>query len=401
MLGINEKHDKMKLIYAYAISPLLTIFFVSGTLLSGLSSKYGYDKALQISNEHTLRISMATFISLILPPTILRFIYFGRVLKYGLELYCYICLSLLASSLLFYIFLGVPPNSFGLLGTLSVYCILSYGSTMSTLILKNTRYKITVLTLIAPFLCVYVIYTLNIGVNNIYFPIGEAIILCMSLNSNVPDAEPSKQQDKSPPNYAGTFSTTTDNINDFTNLYDDIAAKLIAIGLSRIGRKTSEPNSHLNSAIDEERKAIERPFLRILAQRYRTDEQRKTLAKHFMLFKEMCLFISYHAILRDDEELHEKVKTELRRTLTDGQPLNAKSLRNKYWYELSKNFYKAYSRSRNMPEALSYSFWRTLSEQHQEFEDVSGSPELARDKAIFEIFSYSYKAIEAEYQGMI
>ena len=52
-------------------------------------------------------------------------------------------------------------------------------------------------------------------------------------------------------------------------------------------------------------------------------------------------------------------------------------------------------------EALSYSFWRTLSEQHQEFEDVSGSPELARDKAIFEIFSYSYKAIEAEYQGMI
>ena len=48
-------------------------------------------------------------------------------------------------------------------------------------------------------------------------------------------------------------------------------------------------------------------------------------------------------------------------------------------------------------EALSYSFWRTLSEQHQEFEYVSGSPELGRGNAIFEIFSYSYKAIEAEY----
>ena len=51
-----------------------------------------------------------------------------------------------------------------------------------------------------------------------------------------------------------------------------------------------------------------------------------------------------------------------------------------------------------MPKALNYSFWRTLSEQNREFADVSGSPEVGRDKAIFEIFSYSYKAIEAEYQ---
>ena len=43
-----------------------------------------------------------------------------------------------------------------------------------------------------------------------------------------------------------------------------------------------------------------------------------------------------------------------------------------------------------LAEALSYSFWRILSEQHQEIEDVSGSPEVDRDKAI-----------EVEYQGMI
>ena len=196
------------------------------------------------------------------------------------------------------------------------------------------------------------------------------------------------------------ISSTTDNIEDFTNLYTDIANKLLEIGLARIGRKTTEPNEYLNSALDAERKAVERPFLRILANRYRTDEQRKILAKHFMLFKEMCLFISYHAILKDDTELHETVKTKLKRRLTAGMPLNAMSLRNKYWYELSKKFYEEYSRSQSMPDALTFSFWRTAVEKYPSFVNVSDMPERESREAIFEIFEYSYRAIEAEYKKL-
>ena len=196
------------------------------------------------------------------------------------------------------------------------------------------------------------------------------------------------------------ISSTTDNIDDFTNLYTDIANKLIEIGLARIGRKTTEPNEYLNSALDEERKAVERPFLRILANRYRTDEQRKILAKHFMLFKEMCLFISYHAILKDDAELHETVKTKLRKRLTAGMPPVSFSQRNRYWYELSKKFYEEYSRTQSMPDALTFSFWRTALEKYPSFVNVSDMPERESRESIFAIFEYIYRAIEAEYKKL-
>ncbi|MBQ6664092.1 MAG: hypothetical protein IJM68_00750 [Synergistaceae bacterium] len=168
-----------------------------------------------------------------------------------------------------------------------------------------------------------------------------------------------------------------------------MAARLVNIGLAHIGRITQSSNPCLTPEQTEARHRVERPFLTLLADRYKDGATRKELARHFMVYKEMTLFMIYATVLKKDATLHAKVRTKLKGRLSLGLPTSVVRKRDELWRSLSEKFYESYTRTKDMGGTLEYVFWSTLPERLR-LGDVFGGEYLKQ------IFEYSREAIVRE-----
>ena len=297
-----RKRINFKIIYAYIIDPLLAVWEVYGVLVSEVYRRYGIDK-LDLLNGRLFITSVITgmtgYVATALPPSIIRFLYLKRGAIYGLEMYICTISSVIISELLVYLTTGIVANSVGLLGTLCVYCILSYDSTQPNTMALQMRLILTVITVAFPFATVSLLRTA-------YFPIWEAIVLCLIIHMHTAkDDSPELQQ-------SVVFTTDSSSLNK------SIAIDLVNIGLAHIGRNTNTTNDYLTQAIKDERRIVERPFRKNLSAKYKSEDQRKALRYHFMFFKEICLSLIFDKLLKDDKELLGYVKTELEARLQSG-----------------------------------------------------------------------------------
>lgn len=178
----------------------------------------------------------------------------------------------------------------------------------------------------------------------------------------------------------------------------DTAEGLMAIGLAHIGRKTHSFNSYLTVESTEERRKVERPFLRVIADKYRDEGQRKLLARHFMLYKETTPFIIYASVLRADKQLHMQVQIELKKQLSLGLSAEVQKKRNDYWNRILRKFYDRYQQTGQTKDALNFSFWSVLSEEKHEYFPMESAAEFLGNNFLYEIFRYSYEGVEREYR---
>ena len=122
-------------------------------------------------------------------------------------------------------------------------------------------------------------------------------------------------------------------------------------------------------------------------------KERMILSKHFMLYKEVSLFIIYAILLKGDTKIHEKVKAELTGRLSYGVSEEELRQRDAYWYELSRKFYDEYMRTQNINVALNYCFWEVLKERNPEM--VSAS-DVSNDYGLSRIYRYVYETVSTE-----
>ena len=390
MSTITRK-DKIKLVYAYVITPILMCLQIGGQVMSELNGKYDYDAALNAANRTGFVLGLIGYFLLIFPPTVLRFVFFRRELDYGEELYSSAMFSLAVTMLMMYLFTWTAAGA-GLLGSLAVYCVLSYGAKKANMMSRMLRYTLTLATLAAPFLIAYMHHCINPNAQPVFFPLWEAIVLSIILNSQISELKAETASEnigtQKQPNASPRAEESKSQESEETP-----AQKLVAVGLAAIGRKTKRFNKYMTNERIETRRKAEYPFLKLLAEKYSDERHRKKLSKHFMLFKEMCLFIAYGAILRDNPQMHEEVKMELTRLLSKGLMEQVLEWRNEYWRLLTKNFYDNYQRTNQIGEALSNSFWGTLTEKYPEVEKEA-EKEKHSDILLLELFRNVYRDIE-------
>lgn len=173
------------------------------------------------------------------------------------------------------------------------------------------------------------------------------------------------------------------------NPHQQDAVRLVGLGLAAIGRRTAQPNPYLTPEREAQRHNAERPFLLKLAPKYKDASARKVIAKHFMLYKEACLYIVFASLLKDNPELHGLVKQELTKQLSEGLSAQAKIRRKEYMFAFSRAFYDEYQRTRSVERVLSFMFWRVLQDKHSELgsEDMGGLAAL---------YNYIYRAIKTQ-----
>lgn len=383
-----DRKDSLKRIYAYILSPL----FIWGQFPSEVSRIYGYKAMMNIPFIVTFRMFVIGYLPLILPSALIRFAYFRRG-DYGKELYVSMMLSSVLTLVLFFVFSGVVSSGLGFLDTLVLYCVLTYGSTLPNTVSNPVRYILTALTLMITFSFPYALgFLLDVSQFQPIFPIWWCLLICFLLHSHNLVADNLRHQDMSeapsePPSFSG------DTQNQVYNR-DALIYRLVNVGLSSIGRKTQEINVYINDDGKQKRRLVERPFLKQLATKYQDERQRKTLSKHFMLYKEMCLYVIYASVLKDDNGLHDLVKDELKERLSSGLSVASVKWRDDYVYKFSRAFYDEYRRSRDLSRTLSYTFWSVASEKYPEIVRASELPELMQYGGLVEIYRYSYKAID-------
>ena len=174
------------------------------------------------------------------------------------------------------------------------------------------------------------------------------------------------------------------------NLHQQAAIRLVSIGLATIGRKTVQPNPYLTPAQEAQRHNAERPFLLQLAAKYKDASARKVLAKHFMLYKEACLYIIFASLLKDNHELHGIIKVELTKQLSEGLDAKALIRRKDYMYAFSRAFYNEFQRSRSVERVLSFMFWSVLREKHPEL----GTECPLNSNCLVAIYKYCHTVIQ-------
>ena len=136
---------------------------------------------------------------------------------------------------------------------------------------------------------------------------------------------------------------------------------------------------------ETQRRNAERPFLLKLAATYKDASVRKGLAKHFMLYKEACLYIIFASLLKSNPELHGLVKQELTKQLSEGLSAQAKIRRKEYMFAFSRAFYDEYQRTRSVERVLSLMFWSVLRDKYPELkgEDMGGK-----------VYRYAYETVK-------
>ncbi|MBQ4402031.1 MAG: hypothetical protein II832_07690 [Synergistaceae bacterium] len=166
-------------------------------------------------------------------------------------------------------------------------------------------------------------------------------------------------------------------------------ARLVGIALAHIGRPTQSPNPYLTPSQTEARHQVERPFLRLLSERYKDAGERKAMAQHFMLYKEMTLFVIFAMVLGKDKGLHATVRTMLKARLSEGLPQEVISRRNERWRTMSEKFYESYTRTHDIAGTLEYVFWNSLPEGVARPEPIGG-------EQLKEIFEFCRVAVARE-----
>ena len=392
-------NDRIKLIYSYVIFSTLIMTQVAGLINVEMYNKYGFgiinNMPLSLINE----IGTIYYLILILPPTLIRFVFFQRKLKYGLEICVHLAISLFTSLLVIFLTIGYLLPSFGLLATLSFYCILSYKSTDYSEMWHSYTFNPILFMLIA---LLFMTFVSRIITNNTrwYIPILEAIFACYVLtkHKNKTVSEPPHNELRQEV-YISTGQEPRQEIHVNNNQNtrqsaSDIPDNMIDIGLAHIGRKTAYDNQYLTPELTAERHNIEHTFIQALAQTFTDEKTRSGLSRHFMLYKELTLFIVFNMVLKKDKELHTKIQSKLKEHLSLGLSADTLKKRNDYWRKLSQKFHESYTRTHDMAGTLEYTFWSIL-------------PESIKSKGIFgrenlyNIFLYIYNAVEQEYKRYV
>ena len=174
----------------------------------------------------------------------------------------------------------------------------------------------------------------------------------------------------------------------------NVAIRLVNLGLAAIGRKTKRTNLYLTPERETERHRAEYTFLHQLAEKYRDADTRKVLAKHFMLYKETCLYVIFSVVLKGNAELHSLIKDELTERLDEGLTIIAKTRRKQYMYAFSRAFYDEYQRTHNMERTLSYMFWSVLADKHPEIVSTYELSELMNISGLGNVYKYSYDMLK-------
>ena len=308
--------DKIKLIYAYIVSPIWICGDIGGGIIIELYQKN--NKILRdptmlrevsaLANSIAWKLGILTYLPLILPATVIRFIIPRREIKYGIEMYCYMLLSMFLTRVLYVVMMGELIPTLGFLDSLVMYCVLSYKTTEYQEFPRSYRYVLTFLTLGIVFVVLYFTSEHFTNTKRYIFPIWEAIALCVVLNTYKTNSITKESEQP----HEATYQAPR---QEPSNEASDMAARLVNIALAHIGRPTASPNQYLTSELTEARHQVERPFLKLLAERFKDTETRKALSRHFMLYKEVTLFIIFAMLLSKDKALHAKVRTKLKERL--------------------------------------------------------------------------------------
>ena len=320
-----------------------------------------------------------------LPPTIIRFVLKPQGLQYISEIFVGIVLSVFCSFCLYYVFLSwiYFPTIFD---EVSICLVLSYKSERRDNGSKMVSYSLWLL------LTMLALLRRTVGLRK---PLLEAltssliaflivfpfIFYLVSKKSN------------------GQFNNETEQLyqlprQDTRQSVPATADTLIDIGLAHIGRKTAYDNQYLTPELTAERHNIEHTFIQALAQTFTDEKTRSGLSRHFMLYKELTLFIVFNMVLKKDKELHTKIQSKLKEHLSLGLSADTLKKRNDYWRKLSQKFHESYTRTHDMAGTLEYTFWSIL-------------PESIKSKGIFgrenlyNIFLYIYNAVEQEYKRYV
>lgn len=281
-------------------------------------------------------------------------------------------------------------SSLGIMYTFAAYCILSYQSSEYSdkwYSMKINPILLIITGLLGISLFSWIVvnsgqyfpsrFALKIANEGQYIPIREAIVIvCMWLmNKEKFTREKQEHTYEEAPHqeqHSGTFY---------------MAEHLVNIGLSHIGRKTKTQNPYITPKQTEERQKIERPFLKLLADNYKDEATRKTLAQYFMLYKEMILFVIFAMTLKQNPALYTEVKGRLRERLSEGLSPEAIKKRNCYWRELSRALYESGRRTQSLGSVLEDVFWGKLPKK------VNSIEKCGHD-SLYAIFCYIRKAVE-------
>lgn len=223
---------------------------------------------------------------------------------------------------------------------------------------------------------------------------ASTLVTCvlLGLGSLVRNYFKNKHKPKSQNFTYDTFTETTSK----TDAKHTIATPLVCLGLACIGRKSQFFNPYLTPEREDIRHKAEYSFLRQLAQKYHDADARKVLAKHFMLYKEMLLSLTFSILLKKDAELHDLVKKELSIWLTKGLYMASAVKRKEYMYEFSKAFYDEYKRTKNLELTLNYSFWQVAAERYPDIVSPAELSTLMRFSGLFDIYKHIHMTLKKE-----
>ena len=409
-------NEKVRLVFAYIIIPFIS--FIATQIVLFFRIKISYP-ALQVSffkffcssvSFHLLLLEAAFLI----PPTLIRFVFIRDGLNYGLTMYFYMLLSEIVSIIL--VFLLEGEIFFPGIIMVSVYIILSHKAIGYNDMSKCSRYVLTFFTFIILFWA-----GITGGVIDINRPSRssiwwEFIIFCHILNSHKQEREKENvtQIATEPIIVLGNKNKTVDEqprINTEVEVNhkepeqkivylpdDDIADKLICVGLAHIGLKTEAVNKCFTAEIDMERKSIEYPFLNLLMNKFTSEEQRQILDKNFMFFKEVCLFAIYKSLLaKNNHDLYSRVTSNLKTILSEKVYSVNNENRREYFSIFSKKFGEAFQKTEDMNQSLRFAFWSTLAARYPDWITLEGVANILNNDYLFKIFKYNCDAISTSY----
>lgn len=390
------KKDKLKLIYAYIISPIWIFLSIGGNISSEIYRMYGssaVSESFGYSNRAAFILGMIGYLPLMTPPTFIRFALLQRKLKYGVELSIFLSLSLFISLLFSYFLTSNMPLTFGLFDTFMVYCILSYKSSEYSEEWNLYTFHPIVFTLVA-----LALMTLMSGImteqKQWYMPIWETIFACCVLTRHKDKIAPTEPSQPPEPPHREPRQEPEQPPRAET---PDIADTLIDIGLAHIGRVTIRDNPYIKPEKTAERRNVERPFIKTLYERYPDEQTRKALSRHFMLYKEFTLFVIFSMVLNKDKPLHSKIRSRLKVRLSQGLLSKVIAKRNEYWRKLSEKFFDSYKQTKDIAGTLDYAFWSVLPESVK----GNGFKDLIGNRYLMRIFEYTKDVVVKEYKKRV
>ena len=275
------RNDRRKLIYAYLIWPFHEVLLDYRMMSNLYKQIYPTFSDYGLVVIATLTIIFGDLL-LMLTPTLIRFLLIRRKLKYGTEICGYLVVSLFTSLYANFFTTGYMVSSLGIMYTFATYCILSYQS--SDYSEEWYSMKINPILLTAEGLSCISLFSwitinseqylsahkvLRISNEGQYIPIREAVVIaCMWLMSKEKANTKKSEQPPEPPH--------CEAYREHEPPLHDTADTLIDIGLAHIGRITARTNSYITPEQTQARHQAERPFLKLLSERYKTQIHART-----------------------------------------------------------------------------------------------------------------------------